>query len=188
MYVGLATVWGFIWWYLWYDQGPKLSWHALSHFQKCDATMAAAGGYKCEIFMDRHPKTIAMTVLVVVEMFNALNNISENCSLAVIPFWDNQWLLGAIGVSMALHCLIMYIPGLSLLFGITHLNWAEWRYVIIVSAPVIFVDEVLKWLSRRGSQQGARSSGRISNRGGVQMPLVSIQVTSPLLSTSDKRH
>lgn len=37
--------------------------------------------YSCEIFSDRHPSTISMTVLVVVEMFNALNALSENESL-----------------------------------------------------------------------------------------------------------
>ena len=35
----------------------------------------------CAIFKDRHPSTVAMTVLVVVEMFNALNALSENNSL-----------------------------------------------------------------------------------------------------------
>lgn len=33
------------------------------------------------MFKDRHPSTVAMTVLVVVEMFNALNALSENNSL-----------------------------------------------------------------------------------------------------------
>ena len=37
--------------------------------------------YPCSIFEDRHPSTVSMTVLVVVEMFNALNNLSENQSL-----------------------------------------------------------------------------------------------------------
>lgn len=39
-------------------------------------------------------------VLVVVEMFNALNALSENASLVVQPPWRNLWLLAAIAVSM----------------------------------------------------------------------------------------
>jgi hypothetical protein len=35
----------------------------------------------CEVFHSRHPTTISMSVLVVVEMFNALNNLSEDASL-----------------------------------------------------------------------------------------------------------
>jgi hypothetical protein len=136
-----------------------------------------------------------MSVLVIVEMFNALNNISENSSLAVIPFWDNKWLLAAIAVSVALHCLIMYVPGLALLFGITHLSGAEWWCVLLLSAPVILVDEGMKWLSRRGGfaagfggrgVSGVRHSGSM---GSMSVPLVSIQVTSPLLDeAAGKRH
>jgi hypothetical protein len=33
------------------------------------------------VFTSSHPTTIAMSVLVVVEMFNALNNLSEDASL-----------------------------------------------------------------------------------------------------------
>lgn len=48
-----------------------------------------------------------MTVLVVVEMFNALNALSENASLLLQPPWCNPWLLAAILLSMvgnALSC------------------------------------------------------------------------------------
>jgi hypothetical protein len=37
---------------------------------------------------------------VVVEMFNALNALSENASLVSQPPWRNLWLLAAIAVSM----------------------------------------------------------------------------------------
>lgn len=43
---------------------------------------------------------LTMQVLVVVEMFNALNALSENASLVSQPPWRNLWLLAAIAVSM----------------------------------------------------------------------------------------
>lgn len=46
-----------------------------------DSCLTRQTTYPCSIFSDRHPSTVAMTVLVVVEMFNALNNLSENQSL-----------------------------------------------------------------------------------------------------------
>jgi Ca2+ transporting ATPase len=48
------------------------------NFDSCSTRETA---YPCSIFDDRHPSTVSMTVLVVVEMFNALNNLSENQSL-----------------------------------------------------------------------------------------------------------
>lgn len=48
------------------------------NFDSCSTRETA---YPCSIFIDRHPSTVSMTVLVVVEMFNALNNLSENQSL-----------------------------------------------------------------------------------------------------------
>lgn len=46
-----------------------------------DSCSTRETNYSCSVFSDRHPSTVAMTVLVVVEMFNALNNLSENQSL-----------------------------------------------------------------------------------------------------------
>ncbi|ONI33388.1 hypothetical protein PRUPE_1G421100 [Prunus persica] len=77
-YVGLATVAGFIWWFLYFDSGPKLPYSELMNFDSCSTRETT---YPCSIFDDRHPSTVSMTVLVVVEMFNALNNLSENQSL-----------------------------------------------------------------------------------------------------------
>ena len=64
-----------------------MGWHALVTSQRCTTG--------CEVFADRTPSTIAMTVLVVVEMFNALNALSEDASLLHLPPWANPWLLGA---------------------------------------------------------------------------------------------
>ncbi|CAL5321730.1 unnamed protein product [Camellia sinensis] len=100
-----------------------------------------------------------MTVLVVVEMFNALNNLSENQSLLVIPPWSNLWLVGSIVLTMLLHILILYVRPLSILFSVTSLSWAEWIVVLYLSFPVIIIDEILKFFSRNTS--GARFKFRV---------------------------
>lgn len=144
-YVGLATVAGFAWWFLYYEGGPKLQYKELVNFDRC---VEGKFRYSCNIFQDRHPSTISMSVLVVVEMFNALNNLSENQSLLSLPPWSNPWLLGSIAVTMILHFLILYIKPLSVLFSVTWLSLTEWKIVFWFSFPVILVDEFLKFLSR----------------------------------------
>lgn len=90
-----------------------------------------------------------MTVLVVVEMFNALNALSENNSLLQLPPWSNLWLLAAIAVSMLLHIFILYTPPVAAIFTVTALTGKEWAAIFWLSFPVIVVDEVLKFMSRR---------------------------------------
>lgn len=90
-----------------------------------------------------------MTVLVVVEMFNALNALSENNSLLQLPPWSNLWLLAAIAVSMLLHVFILYTPPVAAIFTVTPLIGREWIAILWLSFPVIVVDEVLKFMSRR---------------------------------------
>ncbi|XP_040950118.1 calcium-transporting ATPase 3, endoplasmic reticulum-type isoform X3 [Gossypium hirsutum] len=144
-YVGLATVAGFIWWFIYSETGPKLPYTELMNFDTCPTRETT---YPCSIFEDRHPSTVAMTVLVVVEMFNALNNLSENQSLLVIPPWSNLWLVASIILTMLLHILILYVPSLSTLFSVTSLSWNEWAVILYLSFPVIIIDEVLKFFSR----------------------------------------
>ncbi|KAG5034024.1 hypothetical protein JHK87_008934 [Glycine soja] len=144
-YVGLATVAGFIWWFVYSDSGPKLPYTELMNFDTCPTRETT---YPCSIFDDRHPSTVSMTVLVVVEMFNALNNLSENQSLLVIPPWSNLWLVASIILTMLLHMLILYVHPLSVLFSVTPLSWTDWTVVLYLSLPVIVIDEVLKFFSR----------------------------------------
>ena len=97
LYVGIVTVTGYAWWYLWYDAGPQISWHEFTHFEEC---VEGKMPYSCAVFKDRRPSTISMSVLVLVEMFNALNALSENNSLLTTPPWSNPWLLAAIAVGL----------------------------------------------------------------------------------------
>lgn len=143
------------------------SWPSSSqtHFHQCSTLFPEIG---CEMFtniMAHRATTISLSILVTVEMFNAMNSLSENASLFVLPVWRNPFLVAAIALSMALHVMILYVPFFTVscciwlmhqnviwrlfktLFQITPLNWAEWQAVLYLSAPVLVIDEVLKFLS-----------------------------------------
>jgi hypothetical protein len=60
--------------------------------------------------MSHRATTMSLSILVTVEMFNAMNSLSENESLLVMPVWHNPFLVGAITLSMVLHFAILYIP------------------------------------------------------------------------------
>jgi Ca2+ transporting ATPase len=54
----------------------------------------------------------------------------------------------AIVLSMALHFMILYVPFFANIFQIVPLNFDEWMAVLAISAPVMFFDELLKFVSR----------------------------------------
>ncbi|KAF9646864.1 calcium ATPase [Thelephora ganbajun] len=148
-YVGCATVFGYAWWFLWYNGGPQISFYQLTHFHQCHSLFPEVG---CEMFtneMSRTATTMSLSILVTVEMFNAMNSVSENESLFSFPLWKNPFLVASITLSMALHFGILYIPFFTVMFSITPLNWEEWKAVLYLSAPILVLDEVLKFISVR---------------------------------------
>ena len=74
-----------------------------------------------------------------------LRNSAMTCRM---PPWANRWLLAAIGLSMALHSFILYVPWAALLFSVTPLDREEWAAILCLSFPVIILDEVLKVATR----------------------------------------
>ncbi|KAJ2818955.1 hypothetical protein FBU31_005696 [Coemansia sp. 'formosensis'] len=81
-------------------------------------------------------------------MFNAMNSLSENASLFEVPLWCNPSLIGAIALSFTLHFAILYIPVFNSVFNVAPLGLAEWKAIVYISAPIIVIDEVLKWVAR----------------------------------------
>lgn len=147
-YVGIATVAGYAWWFMYYSGGPQIAFSQLRHFHRCSADFPEIG---CQMFsndMAKSASTVSLSILVTIEMLNAMNALSSSESLLTLPLWDNLMLVYAIGLSMALHFALLYTPFLQSLFSILPLNWPEWQAVLAISAPVILIDEGLKLIER----------------------------------------
>ncbi|XP_022757582.1 calcium-transporting ATPase, endoplasmic reticulum-type-like [Durio zibethinus] len=171
-YVGIATVGIFILWYtqasfmginLVTDGHTLVELSQLRNWGECStwsnfsvAPYSVGGGHlitfsnPCDYFTIGKVKamTLSLSVLVAIEMFNSLNALSEDSSLLSMPPWRNPWLLVAMSVSFGLHCLVLYIPFLADMFGVVPLSLNEWFLVILVSIPVILIDEILKFVGR----------------------------------------
>ncbi|KAJ5650082.1 Sarcoplasmic/endoplasmic reticulum calcium ATPase 1 [Penicillium longicatenatum] len=148
-YVGAATVFGYVWWFMYNPEGPQITYFQLSHFHRCSSQFPEIG---CEMFsndMAKSASTVSLSILVVIEMLNAMNALSSSESLFTFFLHNNPMLVYAITLSMTLHFAILYIPFLQTLFAIIPLNWTEWQAVLVISAPVIAIDEILKFVERR---------------------------------------
>ncbi|KAJ4833992.1 Calcium-transporting ATPase 4, endoplasmic reticulum-type [Turnera subulata] len=172
LYVGVATVGVFVIWYTHHtfmgidlsgDGHSLVTYSQLANWGQCSSwegfsVAPFTAGPKvfsfesdpCEYFRSGKIKasTLSLSVLVAIEMFNSLNALSEDISLAVMPPWVNPWLLLAMSVSFGLHFLILYVPFLAQIFGIVPLSLNEWLLVLAVAFPVILIDEVLKFVGR----------------------------------------
>jgi len=167
LYVGFATVGIFAYWYIWYSEAEDghtlVTWEQLRHYGQCpegdmwkDFAPKPLNGVsfekdKCDYFKKDGKivaSTLSLTVLVAIEMFNALNALSEDGSLVTMPPWVNPWLLAAMAVSFGLHFVILYVPFLADIFNIKPLTFQDWKLVMYFSFPVILIDEILKFYGR----------------------------------------
>jgi len=161
-YVGIATVAAASWWFLYAQGGPEMTWWQLTHYMQCTTQPEMFEGLSCKIFEDPHPMTMALSVLVTIEMLNALNSVSENQSLWRMPPWQNPWLLGAMLLSMSLHFCILHIDPMPMIFQICPLSFAEWMMVLKISLPVILIDEGLKYIARNYIEVNSQSEAEMS--------------------------
>ena len=167
LYVGFATVGVFVYWYVLDANAPDghslVSLDQLINWGQCSSwrnfRVAPFTGMTeddpCSYFSGGKVKasTLSLTVLVIIEMLNALNALSEDGSLLQIPPWSNPYLVLAMMGSVLVHFVVLYTPFIASVFSVTPLDWHDWKLVLYFSVPVILVDEALKlygrWLSRR---------------------------------------
>ena len=104
----------------------------------------------CKYFTDGKVKasTLSLSVLVMIEMFNAYNALSEDNSLLVVTPFVNPYLIGATVLSTAMHMMIVSIPFFNDVFSIRAMNAHEWFLVLAFALPVNLVDEMLKYYGR----------------------------------------
>merc|ERR1719500_301016 len=148
VYVGAATVGASSYWFLFDPTGPQMSYYQLPHHMSCYSNPEDFKGLSCEIFQAPEAMTMALSVLVTIEMANALNSVSENQSLALMPPWVNPYLLSAMALSFSLHFVILYTDFLNVVFNISALTFDQWMVVLKFSLPVLLLDEALKFVAR----------------------------------------
>jgi Ca2+-transporting ATPase len=96
----------------------------------------------------RYAQTMAFTTLMLFQIFNVVNARSDEHS-AFPHLFTNAWLWGAIGASLALQGLVVYVPFLQRAFGTTALSGADWIFCVAVASSVLWLRELSKLITRR---------------------------------------
>lgn len=176
-YVGLATTGIFIYWYLFYDFAEDthtlISYSQLSNWTECpsweDFSVNSIKNFdfssnSCNYFTNGKKKasSLSLTTLVLIEMFNSLNALSEELGLLDVGLMANVWLIIAVFLSVIMHACILYIPALQLVFQTTELSLNDWMIVVGFSFPVILIDEIVKYVARASRRNEAENGNNSS--------------------------
>lgn len=147
------------WWSSWIDWNWQLfSWRHYCHGPANNVTVLVGNQALpiCEYFegaIKSKPTTLSLTVLALIEMFNALNALSDHMSLFKIGIFGNMYLIWAIGISMGLHCVTLYLPVARLIFATSPLTCNDWILCTLFALPVFAIEEVIKYVDRNKEAQ-----------------------------------
>ena len=95
----------------------------------------------------RYAQTMAFTTLMLFQMFNVLNARSDSRS-AFDHMLANPWLWGALGVSLLLQVVVVYVPFLQRAFGTASLSGEDWVFCVGIASSVLWVREIGKLCGR----------------------------------------
>jgi len=88
-------------------------------------------------------RTMALTTLVLFQMFNVLNARSDTHS-AFYRLFHNGWLFGAVALSLALQVAVIYVPLLQRAFDTVPLQGRDWLTCVLVASSVLWLRELSK--------------------------------------------
>ncbi|MFY9263273.1 MAG: cation-translocating P-type ATPase [Arcanobacterium sp.] len=102
-------------------------------------------------------RTAAFTTLVFAQLFNAFNSRSAYHS-AFHDLFGNKWLWGAVGLATVLQIAVVEIPLLQTGFGTVSMRWQDWLFCVVVASIVLWVEEIRKFVARRGKSEAELSA------------------------------
>lgn len=99
--------------------------------------------YGMDLNLDR-ARTLTFTVMVLAQLFHALNNRSEDRSIFALGLWTNKPLLATIGLSVVLQTGIVTWPSLQSIFKVAPFDPEHWVLAIGIGTLPLVAMEIWK--------------------------------------------
>ena len=99
-------------------------------------------------------RTIAFSMLVALQWFNALNARSDQQSLFKLGLFSNRLLLGGIGLAVMLQAMVIYAPPFQRLFHTVPLDLGDWGVVVLMAGGIFVIEELRKLVAPRFFDRG----------------------------------
>jgi len=133
-------------------------------------TVAAFALYGWELQVgatEQAARTVAVNVIVFVEMFYLLNCRSLTRSMLFMGLFSNRWLIGGILAMIVLQLLFTYLPPANQVFQTAPIGIYSWLRIVLAALLVYLVIGGVKWLeraypdrSRSGTETKAQEESR----------------------------
>jgi Ca2+-transporting ATPase len=108
----------------------------------------------------RYAQTMAFTTLVFFSLCTVFNARSDERS-AFAGLFSNQWLWGAVLLSLLLQAAVIYIPFLQQAFSTVSLSAGDWLCCAAVGSSVLWLRELSKFMTRTRSRRA--DTGAVGN-------------------------
>ena len=94
-------------------------------------------------------RTVAVNLFVAGELFYLLNCRSLERSILHVGAFGNRWVIGGIGVTIALQLLFTYSPQMNSLFDSAPIGWDAWARILGFGIALWAIVGAEKWVRRR---------------------------------------
>ncbi len=107
-----------------------------------------------------HAQSVALTTMVLYQVFHVGNSRSERRSVLALSPWSNRFLFLATGAALAVHVGALYLPWTQRLLRLEPLDVPTWIRMVLVAATIIVAIEVHKLLRPGGRRLRPAAAAR----------------------------
>jgi len=104
-------------------------------------------------------RTVAVNVIVMIELFYLFNCRSLRHSMRSLGFFSNPWVIGGSAATVLLQLLYTYHPWMNTLFHSAPLAPADWAAIVAASFAVSLIVGAEKWMRERSKPATVHPSG-----------------------------
>lgn len=100
-------------------------------------------------FSELHSRSLAFTLMVLLENVHVFNCRSEQTSAFRVPLSRNWFIIGGVLLAQLIHITAINLPFMQKILGTDTITLAEWWYILPVALVLLVVMEIFKIVKRR---------------------------------------
>jgi len=105
-------------------------------------------------FSELHSRSLAFTLMVLLENVHVFNCRSEQTSAFRVPLSRNWYIIGGVLLAQFIHISAINLPFMQKILGTDTISLGEWWYILPIALVLLVVMEIFKIVKRRFINEG----------------------------------